>query len=228
MLKKVSNKYRYAGLLVVIFLAIAAVSVGALKDDSSSNKVLSKTPKEKELARLEASSSEQVKEKEQFSQASPEGNEHKLLIESEMSEFGTRVGSIEEALSQIEGKPKLPNPAVAGKPKAIYVTGAPEPKLQGVSFEYENGMEIWIYPNKVPAPNYDADAKTFSRVSVTEINGFKGTIADYNKKVLQGIGEVSEVAAVVWYEDGIEYQIYGDKFGQIKLKDLLPIAKSMQ
>ncbi|MDI6816917.1 MAG: hypothetical protein QME41_06990 [Actinomycetota bacterium] len=228
MLKKVSNNYRYLGLLATVLLAIAVISIGPLKNNSSSYKAPPKTAAKEELASQEGSSSKQIKDKGQSSQAATKGNEHKLLIESEMSEFGTKVQSIKEALSQIEARPKLPSLAVAGEPKAIYVTGAPEPKLKGISFEYENGMEIWIYPNKFPAPNYNEDAKTFSRVSVTEINGFKGTVADHNNKVLQGIGEVSEVAAVVWYEDGIEYQIYGDKAGQIRLKDLLPIAKSMQ
>ncbi|MBS3908008.1 MAG: hypothetical protein KGZ93_00010 [Actinobacteria bacterium] len=156
-------------------------------------------------------------------------NENMLMIEGTMSEDGTRVASFNEALSKISAKPKLPDAAVAGEPKAVYVLHlAPTPEEQGIGIEYENGIYIYIYPNKYPAPDYDSDSKTLPGVKLGNINGFKGTIHEYTQRVIPVLGEVRESAHVIWYEDGIEYKIFGDKEGKVRLKDLLPIAHSMR
>jgi len=151
-------------------------------------------------------------------------SDKELLIRPPMSSFGKKVQTLEEAVSQILVKPKLPNAAVAGDPKERYVLDAPTPEQRGIGILYENGIQVWIHPNK-PAPDYDEDLRQFSRLRSIDINGARSTAGEPGKKVLQGIGEVSEPGAVVWYENGIEYQIYGDNIG---LKTLVPIARSMR
>ncbi len=218
MSKLISMKPRVLALLAASILVVAALSVGILNSriltKESANKVGS-------AQKLSVARSKATPEK----QAAKSTAYNKLMIESKMSEFGTKVNTLEAALSQISVKPKLPDAAVAGNPKEIFVIGAPSPAQTGIGIEYENGMEIWIRPNK-PVPDYDTDMKTFSRVKPIDVNGFKGTCADFDKKVFR-MGEVAEIASVVWYEDSTEYYVYGDKAGQLRLKDLIPVARSM-
>lgn len=224
---KTLRKHHFTLIVVIALLAIAGLSAGA-NIMTSQKAAKATTEQEKKLAALKQLSSEKLKRTAQAQGESDKAmNTGKLLIESKMSDFGTKVETLEDALAQISVEPKLPNPAVAGDPKAIYVIDSAEPEQIGIGLEYERGMEIWIRPNK-PSPDYDYDLKKFSRVKSLDIDGFKGTQAEYNKKTLAEIGEVSEVAAVVWYENGTEYYIYGDREGRVRLTDLLPVARSMR
>ncbi|HCG98477.1 MAG: hypothetical protein A2074_06440 [Candidatus Aquicultor primus] len=231
-MNNILGKRNYMLRAVILLAVVVAVTSAVVKVDiSHSQKMATVAVKQKQegiasKAMLPGASAKSA------DKSRDESVKHgKLLIESGngMSDFGTKVSGAEEALSKIQAKPKLPDVTVAGNPKAVYVLGAPTSDLEGIGFEYDNGIEIYIRPNKHPAPDYNDDVKRFSRVSLVEINGFKGTAADFDKKVLPIIGEVSEVSAVVWYEeDGTEYHIYGDRDGRIRLKDLLPIAHSMR
>lgn len=214
----ISMKQGLLVLLTASILVATALSIGILNSGISARE---STNKVASTQKLSVALSNVKPEK----QAAKSKAYNGLMIESKMSEFGTKVDTLEAALSQISVKPKLPDASVAGNPKAIYVIGAPHPEQEGIGIEYGNGMEIWIRPNK-PAPDYDDDIRTFPRVKSIDIDGFKGTCADFDKKMLT-MGEVAEIASVVWYENGTEYYVYGDKAGQLRLKDLIPVARSM-
>ena len=140
---------------------------------------------------------------------------------------GTKVQGLKEAVSKISVRPKLPNPAVAGNPKEIYVLDAPTFEQRGIEIFYENGMHIQIHPN-VPAPDYAALKKQVPDFEDIDINGIKGLADEPEKKVLPISGEVLESGVITWYEKGTEYTIYGDDAGRVRLNTMLSVAKSMR
>ena len=101
-------------------------------------------------------------------------NNDAKFIKPPMSLFGQQVQTLNDAESQISVVPKLPNPAVAGNPKEVYVLDAPTPEQKGIGILYENGIQIWIIPNKQPAPNYDATVRIEPNLRLVDVNDAKG------------------------------------------------------
>ncbi|OIO85544.1 MAG: hypothetical protein COW32_09800 [Candidatus Aquicultor secundus] len=151
-------------------------------------------------------------------------NNDAKFIKPPMSLFGQQVQTLNDAVSQISVVPKLPNPAVAGNPKEVYVLDAPTPEQKGIGILYENGIQIWIIPNKQPAPNYDATVRIEPNLRLVDVNDAKGIAREPGTQTLMSHGEVPIPGVVAWFENGTEYEIYGDNIG---LNVLMPIARSM-